>query len=194
MEFLSLLSGDLKGILPNKTKCKDISHVACHVTSLPEFILKAYLKDKRLELILYFTTFGHDIQLNPDTRKATSAKVSVLRMMETYLPQHCQVVVSTTPIYPKLNGKFNPKIQDLRDSIVKSLSNKWNAFAAINGQDNETSANSVNFFINMDLYLLSQPIVKQILLEDNIHFKPIWYEYILDCLFSMLSVDTMGSK
>ena len=201
VEFLSLITTDTTGILPEGNTCrsKHISHVACHVRTFQEFIFKAYLKDTKPDLVLLFTSFIHDVGHSSVPATAQAFR-SLIDLMEASLPTSTKVMLSSTPVSLNNKGGYNHNLQMMRDAMLNILRHKWETGIKLDQHSNSkyiskkprgiilnnTATGGARFYVNFDLYAMSQPVAKELIISDGIHFKSPWYDLIISNIFRLL--------
>ena len=174
--------------MPNKEVCElhNVSHKACHFETVQEFILNVYLKPRKPDLVLYFTTFLHEsVAWLEDGSNVKQNVLSILIFLQSGLPPSSKVIVSSSPmnIFDKTR---NLKILALRDLLTDFLTQHWEARRNMASCKDDSSLDSSNaprkecisagasFYPNLELYDMSAPIADELISGDGNHYHPIF--------------------
>ena len=185
VEYLAMMTTANNSILPNKTFCAYHHSPVCSAISHQEFIFKVYLENTAPDLILLFSTFGHDY--GKSFQEVTQAIQHLLDVLETMLPPQYTAIWFTTS--PFLERKMRARDKTWRFENGYDINGKIQAhnrilYSLIKGQV-ETSRQSKTFGF-FDLFSMAKGVQDR-WGTDHVHMQSQWYRYIIRYLLHMLA-------
>ena len=186
VEYVSMMMVANSSIVPNAEFCKGHRHdPVCLVSTQQEFLFKVYFKSRYPDLIFIHGTFAHD-RMKP-IQYIEKAIHHVIKVMQDTLPSSTKAVwFTSSSLDPSKRTRKDKQLRyehgwTLEQKILECNRLLFNAIQT--ELKREDKAKMYGFF---DLHSISSKM-QPVWGHDDIHFKPIWYNYIIEYLFSILA-------
>ena len=191
VEYLAIMISANHSILPNRTFCSlhHHHHHVCAAHSHQEFIFKVYLHNRIPNLILLFTTFGHDY--GKGFQEVADAILYTIDLLKDEAYSQCTRIWFTTS--PFLERKMRPLDKTWRFENEYDINGKIIAFNNIlyellhrNFVQSSLLHKPRNIFGYFDLFSMAQSVQNKWAI-DHVHMLPQWYRYVIRYLIHILA-------